>query len=180
MLAARRSTYNVRREDAMTEQKDRGWYAGSPHPRGSEDPGLRAGQAGKLMAVYSGKGQVQRVRVGFCHDLRWADWIFPLHRTWAPFSSKGPTRSELMRRSSESGTASRRGGFYLHGGNLWPTGSSGRTSCLGATYRCAAGIGVQVQIRKEDRVAIAFFGEGASQPGGRPRVDDFAGCTKLP
>ena len=51
---------------------------------------------GKRMGgVYSGKGQ-EAVTVGFCHDLRWDDWSFPLHRDMGAYLVKGADPKRLM------------------------------------------------------------------------------------
>ncbi|HEX7519754.1 MAG TPA: thiamine pyrophosphate-dependent enzyme, partial [Candidatus Deferrimicrobium sp.] len=117
----------------MTEQKDRELYRWLRLIREFEDRVSALDKQGKLMGgVYSGKGQ-EAVTVGFCHDLRWDDWIFPLHRDLGAFLVKGADPKRLMAQ-----IFGKRDGFakgkdsYLHGGDL-SNGIFGSTSCLGAT-----------------------------------------------
>ena len=80
----------------MTEQKDRELYRWLRLIREFEDRVSALDKQGKLMGgVYSGKGQ-EAVTVGFCHDLRWDDWVFPLHRDLGAFLVKGADPKRLM------------------------------------------------------------------------------------
>ena len=164
----------------MTEQKDRELYRWLRLIREFEDRISALDKQGKLMGgVYSGKGQ-EAVTVGFCHDLRWDDWIFPLHRDLGAYLVKGADPKRLMAQ-----IFGKRDGFakgkdsYLHGGDL-SNGIFGSTSMLAATLPVAAGMAYKFKIRKEDRVAIAFFGEGASSRGDVHEAMNFAGVHKLP
>jgi pyruvate dehydrogenase E1 component alpha subunit len=51
---------------------------------------------------------------------------------------------------------------------------------LGSTLPVAVGTAYKFKIRQEDRVAIAFFGEGASSRGDVHEAMNFAGIYKLP
>ena len=164
----------------MTEQKDRELYRWLRLIREFEDRISALDKQGKLAGgVYSGKGQ-EAVTVGFCHDLRRDDWIFPLHRDLGAFLVKGADPKRLMAQ-----IFGRRDGFakgkdsYLHGGDL-SNGIFGATSMLAATLPVAAGMAYKFKIRKEDSVAIAFFGEGASSRGDVHEAMNFAGVHKLP
>jgi TPP-dependent pyruvate/acetoin dehydrogenase alpha subunit len=141
----------------MTEQKDRELYRWLRLIREFEDRVSALDKQGKLMGgVYSGKGQ-EAVTVGFCHDLRWDDWIFPLHRDLGAYLVKGADPKRLMAQ-----IFGKRDGFakgkdsYLHGGDL-SNGIFGATSMLAATLPVAAGVAYKFKIRKEDRVAINFY-----------------------
>ncbi|HBG72853.1 MAG TPA: pyruvate dehydrogenase, partial [Deltaproteobacteria bacterium] len=107
-------------------------------------------------------------------------WIFPLHRDLGAFLVKGADPKRLMAQ-----IFGKRDGFakgkdsYLHGGDL-ANGIFGGTSMLGATLPVAAGMAYKFKIRKEDRVAIAFFGEGASSRGDAHEAMNFAGVHRLP
>ena len=80
----------------MTEQKDRELYRWLRLIREFEGRISALDKQGKLMGgVYSGKGQ-EAVTVGFCHDLRWDDWIFPLHRDLGAYLVKGADPKRLL------------------------------------------------------------------------------------
>src|SRR4030042_759329 len=122
----------------------------------------------------------EAVVVGVCHDLRPDDWIFPLHRDLGAFLVKGADPNRLMAQ-----IFGRRDGFskgkdsFLHGGDFSRC-IFGSTSMLGAPLPVAVGTAYKFKIGKEDRVAIAFFGEGASSRGDVHEAMNFAGIYKLP
>jgi TPP-dependent pyruvate/acetoin dehydrogenase alpha subunit len=68
---------------------------------------------------------------------------------------------------------------FLHAGDL-EHGIFGATSMLGSTLPVAVGAALKFQIKKEDNVAVAFFGEGASSRGDVHEAMNFAGVRKLP
>ncbi|MGZ8473784.1 MAG: thiamine pyrophosphate-dependent dehydrogenase E1 component subunit alpha, partial [Candidatus Deferrimicrobiaceae bacterium] len=164
----------------MTEQKERELYFWLRLIREFEGRVSALDKQGKIQGgVYSGKGQ-EAVVVGVCHDLRPDDWIFPLHRDLGAFLVKGADPNRLMAQ-----LFGRRDGFskgkdsFLHGGDFSRC-IFGSTSMLGSTLPVAAGTAYKFKIGKEDRVAIAFFGEGASSRGDVHEAMNFAGIYKLP
>ena len=164
----------------MTEQKERELYYWLRLVREFEDRISMLDKQGKIQGgVYSGKGQ-EAVTVGVCHDLRPDDWIFPLHRDMGAFLVKGADPNRLMAQ-----VFGRRDGFskgkdsFLHGGDFSRC-IFGSTSMLGSTLPVAVGTAYKFKIRKEDRVAVAFFGEGASSRGDVHEAMNFAGIHRLP
>jgi TPP-dependent pyruvate/acetoin dehydrogenase alpha subunit len=164
----------------MTEQKDRELYYWLRLIREFEGRISALDKQGRLAGgVYSGKGQ-EAVTVGFCSELRRDDWVFPLHRDLGAFLVKGCDPKLLMAQIFGKRAGFSRGkDSYLHGGDL-ANGIFGATSMLGATLPVAAGMAFKFKIRKEDRVAVAFFGEGASSRGDVHEAMNFAGVHKLP
>ena len=118
--------------------------------------------------------------VGACHDLRPDDWIFPLHRDLGAFLVKGADPNRLMAQ-----VFGKRDGFskgkdsFLHGGDFSRC-IFGSTSMLGSTLPVAAGTAYKFRFKREDRVAIAFFGDGASSRGDVHEAMNFAAVYKLP
>jgi len=164
----------------MTERKERELYFWLRLIREFEDRVSSLDKQGKIHGgVYSGKGQ-EAVVVGVCHALRADDWIFPLHRDLGSFLVKGADPNRLMAQ-----IFGRRDGFskgkdsFLHGGDF-SHGIFGATSMLGSTLPVAVGTAYKFRIRREDRVAVAFFGEGASSRGDVHEAMNFAGIYKLP
>lgn len=164
----------------MTEQKERELYFWLRLIREFEDRVSTLDRQGKIQGgVYSGKGQ-EAVVVGVCHALRSDDWIFPLHRDLGAFLVKGADPNRLMAQ-----IFGRRDGFskgkdsFLHGGDF-SNCIFGATSMLASTLPVAAGTAYKFKIKQEDRVAIAFFGEGASSRGDVHEAMNFAGIYKLP
>lgn len=164
----------------MTEQKERELYFWLRLVREFEDRISALDKQGKIQGgVYSGKGQ-EAVTVGVCHDLRADDWIFPLHRDMGAFLVKGADPNRLMAQvfGKRDGFAKGKDSF-LHGGDFSRC-IFGATSMLGSTLPVAVGTAYKFKIRKEDRVAVAFFGEGASSRGDVHEAMNFAGIHKLP
>ena len=164
----------------MTEQKERELYFWLRLIREFEDRVSTLDRQGKIQGgVYSGKGQ-EAVVVGVCHALRPDDWIFPLHRDLGAFLVKGADPNRLMAQ-----IFGRRDGFskgkdsFLHGGDF-SNCIFGATSMLGSTLPVAAGTAYKFRFKQEDRVAIAFFGDGASSRGDVHEAMNFAGIYKLP
>lgn len=164
----------------MTEQKERELYFWLRLIREFEDRISALDKQGKIQGgIYSGKGQ-EAVVVGTCAELRPDDWIFPLHRDLGAFLVKGADPKRLMAQ-----IFGKRDGFskgkdsFLHGGDL-SHGIFGGTSMLGSTLPVAVGTAYKFRIRKEDRVAVAYFGEGTSSRGDVHEAMNFAGIYKLP
>ncbi|MDM7917105.1 MAG: thiamine pyrophosphate-dependent enzyme, partial [Candidatus Eisenbacteria bacterium] len=129
--------------------------------------------------VYSGVGQ-EAVVVGACQHLRGDDLVFPLHRDMGVFLSRGVDPSHLMaqilgRREGLSGGRD----SFLHTGDL-RKGVIGATSMLGATLPVATGSALGFRTLGQDRVAVAFFGEGSTSRGDFHEALNFAGIHKLP
>jgi TPP-dependent pyruvate/acetoin dehydrogenase alpha subunit len=164
----------------MTEKKERELYFWLRLIREFEDRISALDKQGRIQGgVYSGKGQ-EAVVVGACHDLRPDDWIFPLHRDLGAFLVKGADPNRLMAQ-----VFGKRDGFskgkdsFLHGGDFSRC-IFGSTSMLGSTLPVAAGTAYKFRFKREDRVAIAFFGDGASSRGDVHEAMNFAAVYKLP
>ena len=129
--------------------------------------------------VYSGVGQ-EAVVVGACQLLQSGDMVFPLHRDLGVFLMRGISPSLLMaqilgRRDGLSGGRD----SFLHTGDI-TKGVIGATSMLGATLPVATGAALGYKIRGEQKVAVAFFGEGSTSRGDFHEALNFAGIHKLP
>jgi pyruvate dehydrogenase E1 component alpha subunit len=164
----------------MTEQQERELYFRMVLVREFEGRVAALDKQGRLAGgVYSGRGQ-EAVTVGVCQALRPDDWVFPLHRDLGAFLVKGADPNRLMAQ-----IFGRRDGFskgkdsYLHGGDL-SHGIFGATSMLASTLPVAAGMAYRFRMKNEDRLAVAFFGEGASSRGDTHEAMNFAGVHKLP
>jgi pyruvate dehydrogenase E1 component alpha subunit len=164
----------------MTEQQERELYYVMVLVREFEERVSVLDKQGRLSGgVYSGRGQ-EAATVGVCQGLRADDWVFPLHRDLGAFLAKGADPNRLMAQ-----IFGRRDGFskgkdsYLHGGDFSHC-IFGATSMLGSTLPVATGMAYGFRLRNEDRVAVAFFGEGASSRGDVHEAMNFAGVHRLP
>ncbi|HEY3347196.1 MAG TPA: thiamine pyrophosphate-dependent dehydrogenase E1 component subunit alpha [Nitrospirota bacterium] len=129
--------------------------------------------------VYSGLGQEALV-VGCVYGLQKEDFIFPLHRDLGAFLVKGIDPKLLMAQilGKKTGISGGRDSF-LHAGDL-DLGIFGSTSMLASSLPVACGVALKFKMKRERRVAVAFFGEGASSRGDFHEALNFAGVQKLP
>jgi TPP-dependent pyruvate/acetoin dehydrogenase alpha subunit len=129
--------------------------------------------------VYSGLGQ-EAVVVGCVYGLQKEDFIFPLHRDLGAFLVKGIDPKLLMAQilGKKTGISGGRDSF-LHAGDL-DLGIFGATSMLASSLPVACGVALKFKMKRERRVAVAFFGEGASSRGDFHEALNFAGVQKLP
>ncbi|MGO9062974.1 MAG: thiamine pyrophosphate-dependent dehydrogenase E1 component subunit alpha [Candidatus Binataceae bacterium] len=148
--------------------------------RGFEDRASRLHRQNKVLGgVYSGAGQEGLV-AGICAPLQEGDVVLPLHRDLGVFLMRGIDPGVLMAQLMGKDTGLSRGkDSFLHGGDL-SRGVFGSTSMLGSSLPVAVGAALKFQIKKENNIAVAFFGEGASSRGDVHEAMNFAGVRKLP
>ncbi len=122
----------------------------------------------------------EAVGVAGCMALRANDYVCTTHRGHHVYVGKGmdPRRivAEIMGR--ETGYCRGRGGHMLLGDAS--TGMIGGNAIVGAGIPAAAGMALSIQVMKEDRVAMAVFGDGAAQTGIAHEAMNMAGLWKLP
>src|SRR5689334_23148631 len=122
----------------------------------------------------------EAIAVGVCAHLRTADAIFSTHRRHGHALAKGvPTEqliAELFGRAS--GCSHGRGGsMHLFAPEVGLMGTSG---IVGPSILQAAGAGYSFKLLKNDNVAVAFFGDGASNNGAFHEGLNLASIWKLP
>ncbi|MGI1661026.1 thiamine pyrophosphate-dependent dehydrogenase E1 component subunit alpha [Palleronia sp. KMU-117] len=122
----------------------------------------------------------EAVGVAACMALGTRDYVCTTHRGHHVYLGKGmdPRRviAEIMGR--ETGYCRGRGGHMLLGDAA--TGMLGGNAIVGAGLPAAAGMALSIQVRGEDRVAMAVFGDGAAQTGIAHEAMNMAGLWKLP
>jgi TPP-dependent pyruvate/acetoin dehydrogenase alpha subunit len=129
--------------------------------------------------VYSGAGQ-EAIVAGICASLRDGDFVAPLHRDLGVFLVRGVDAGRLMAQLMGKETGLSRGkDSFLHGGDL-EHGIFGSTSMLGSSLPIAVGAALKFRMKRENNIAVAFFGEGASSRGDVHEAMNFAGVHKLP
>ncbi len=129
--------------------------------------------------VYSGAGQ-EAICTGICAPLKPDDFVAPLHRDIGVFLMRGVDPRALMAQLMGKETGLSRGkDSFLHGGDL-EHGIFGSTSMLGSSLPVAVGAALKFRMKREDRVAVAFFGEGSTSRGDVHEAMNFAGIHKLP
>lgn len=127
--------------------------------------------------LYTGQ---EAVAAGVCAALKDKDYVFGNHRSHGHYLAKGGGLKELVSEiyCRESGCARGRGGsMHL----IDPEkGMLGSAPIVCGTVSLALGAALASSIRGEDRVSVAFFGDGATGEGVLYESMNFAALRKLP
>lgn len=117
---------------------------------------------------------------GACFALRKDDYICPTHRGHGQCLAKGMSPSKMMAELYGKKAGSNMG----RGGSLHLSDSKNGILCgmaiLGAGLPMAAGAAMSAKLSGTDRVALAFFGEGASNEGIVHETMNLAALWMLP
>ncbi len=122
----------------------------------------------------------EAVATGVCAHLRRDDAIFSTHRGHGHALAKGTPVGELIAElfGRESGCSRGRGGsMHLFAPEIGMMGTSG---IVGPCILQAAGAGYGFKLMRTDRVAVAFFGDGAVNNGAFHEGLNLASIWKLP
>lgn len=127
--------------------------------------------------LYSGE---EAIATGVCAALNKKDYVFGNHRSHGHYLAKGGSMDALIAEiyGKKSGCSKGRGGsMHL----IDPEhGVMGVAPIVGGTISLAAGAALASQIRKDKRITITFFGDGATGEGVLYEILSFAGLRKLP
>lgn len=120
------------------------------------------------------------IAAGVCAALKIDDYIFGTHRSHGHYLAKGGDLKALMAEmyGKADGCSKGRGGsMHL----LAPSvGLMGTVPIVGATVSLAAGAALACKLRKDRRVSVAFFGDGAMEEGTFHESMNLAAVYKLP
>src|SRR5438874_8154134 len=122
----------------------------------------------------------EAVATGVCAHLRPDDAVFSTHRGHGHALAKGLPPRELIAElfGRATGCSRGRGGsMHLFSPEIGMMGTSG---IVGPCILQAAGAGYSFKLLKTDRVAVAFFGDGAVNNGAFHEGLNLAGIWKLP
>jgi 2-oxoisovalerate dehydrogenase E1 component len=122
----------------------------------------------------------EAIAVGVCAHLRPDDVVFSTHRGHGHALAKGLPPRQLIAElyGRETGCSRGRGGsMHLFAPEIGLMGTSG---IVGPCILQAAGAGYSFRLLKADRVAVAFFGDGAVNNGAFHEGLNLAGIWKLP
>ena len=127
--------------------------------------------------LYSGE---EAIAAGICAPLKKTDYIFGNHRSHGHFLAKGGSMNELTAEiyCKETGCSRGRGGsMHLIDPDV---GMLGSAPIVAGTISLALGAALAASIRKDNRVAVCFFGDGATGEGVLYESLNFAALKKLP
>lgn len=127
--------------------------------------------------LYSGQ---EAVAAGICASLNKDDYVFGNHRSHGHYLAKGGSMSEMVAEifGCETGCCRGRGGsMHL----IAPEqGVLGVAPIVAGTISLAMGAALTSFIRQDGRVAVSFFGDGATGEGVLYECLNFAALKKLP
>jgi len=127
--------------------------------------------------LYSGE---EAVAAGLCVSLTDDDYLFGNHRSHGHFLAKGGSMQEMMAEifCRETGCSLGRGGsMHLIAPEV---GMMGSAPIVAGTISLALGAALAASIRKEKRIAVTLFGDGAAGEGVLYESMNFASLKKLP
>jgi acetoin:2,6-dichlorophenolindophenol oxidoreductase subunit alpha len=118
--------------------------------------------------------------VGSCLALEKDDYILPTHRGHGQSLAKGSDINTMLAEiaGKEDGLCKGRVGsmhFFDKANN-----NLGCQGILGAQFPIAIGVGLSIKLRKENKIAVCFFGDGTSNQGTFYEGLNFADIWDLP
>ena len=148
-------------------------------PRMIEEKMLVLLRQGKISKWFSGIGQ-EAISVGVTAALAQDEWIMPLHRNLGVFTGRHMPLSKLFMQwqgNKEGYSKGRERSFHF--------GSKehhicGMISHLGPQLAIADGVALAHKLRKEDKVAVAFSGDGGTSEGDFHEALNTAAVWDLP
>jgi len=148
-------------------------------PRVIEEKMLLLIRQGRLSKWFSGFGQ-EAIAVGTTYALKPDDYILPMHRNLGVWTTRGlPLERLFCQLMGKEGGYTRGRDRTFHFG-IMEKNIVGMISQLGAMLPVANGLGLASRLDGEDRIAVAFIGEGATREGDFHEALNLASVWKLP
>jgi 2-oxoisovalerate dehydrogenase E1 component len=169
---------NFDRKDLSNEQLT-GFYRHLLWPRMIEEKMLLLLRQGRISKWFSGIGQ-EAIAVGSTLALREDEWIMPLHRNLGVFTTRGMPLNKLFMQwqGSKDGYSKGRERSF-HFGNR-EHHICGMISHLGPQLAIADGAALAHKLKKENKVSLAFTGEGGTSEGDFHEALNVAAVWDLP
>jgi 2-oxoisovalerate dehydrogenase E1 component len=148
-------------------------------PRLIEEKMLLLLRQGKISKWFSGIGQ-EAIAVGATLALREDEWIMPLHRNLGVFTSRKMPLSKLFMQwqGSKNGYSKARERSFHFGSKQHHI--CGMISHLGPQLAIADGVALAHKLRKENKVSLAFSGDGGTSEGDFHEALNVAAVWDLP
>jgi len=127
--------------------------------------------------LYSGQ---EAIATGVCFALSDRDYVFSSHRSHGHYLAKGGSIKELIAEiyGKEAGCSRGRGGsMHIIAPEI---GMLGSAPIVAGTIPLALGAALASKIRKEKKVTVSFFGDGAAGEGVLYESLNFAALRRLP
>ncbi len=163
----------------LSNQDLRSLYKALLVPRMIEEKMLVLLRQGKISKWFSGIGQ-EAIAVGATLALEKDEWIMPLHRNLGVFTSRQMPLSKLFMQwqgNKEGYSKGRERSFHF--------GSKehhicGMISHLGPQLAIADGVALAYKLRKENKISLAFTGDGGTSEGDFHEALNVAAVWDLP
>lgn len=138
---------------------------------------IKTGQVGGFM--HPGVGQ-EALQVAAIETLRPNDYLLYAHRGVAYWVARGiPIEKVLCDLAGKEGGTNRGKGGVMR--VVYPQlGVLGESGTLGGCFPIAAGAGLSIMVKGEDKVVLCFFGDGTSNRGTFHESMNFCAVKKLP
>jgi 2-oxoisovalerate dehydrogenase E1 component len=148
-------------------------------PRMIEEKMLLLLRQGKISKWFSGIGQ-EAISVGCTLALQPDEWIMPLHRNLGVFTSRQMPLHKLFMQwqgNKEGYSKGRERSFHF---GSKPHYICGMISHLGPQLAIADGVALAYKLRKENKVSLAFSGDGGTSEGDFHEALNVAAVWDLP
>ncbi|MCK4830222.1 thiamine pyrophosphate-dependent dehydrogenase E1 component subunit alpha, partial [bacterium] len=122
----------------------------------------------------------EAIAVGVSSALKKEDYVFSTHRSHGHYLAKGGDLNAMMAElfGKKSGCSGGRGGsMHLVQPEI---GILGTTSIVGGCLPLAVGAGLASMMRRDGRVSVVYFGDGAMDEGSFYESINIASVMKLP
>jgi 2-oxoisovalerate dehydrogenase E1 component len=148
-------------------------------PRLIEDKMLVLLRQGKISKWFSGIGQ-EAIAVGCTYALEEDEWIMPLHRNLGMFTSRNMPLHKLFMQwqGNKDGYSKGRERSFHFGSREHHV--CGMISHLGPQLAIADGVALAYKLKKENKVSLAFTGEGGTSEGDFHEALNVAAVWGLP
>lgn len=148
-------------------------------PRLIEEKMLVLLRQGKISKWFSGIGQ-EAIAVGATMALQQDEWIMPLHRNLGVFTSRNMPLHKLVKQwqGAQDGYSKARERSFHFGSRAHHI--CGMISHLGPQLAIADGVALACKLKKENRVSLAFTGEGGTSEGDFHEALNVAAVWDLP
>jgi len=148
-------------------------------PRMIEEKMLLLLRQGKISKWFSGIGQ-EAISVGVTYALRPNEWIMPLHRNLGVFTGRNMPLHKLRQQwqGAEDGYSKGRERSFHFGSKEHYI--CGMISHLGPQLSVADGAALAYRLKEEEKVAVAFTGEGGTSEGEFHEALNLAAVWDLP
>ncbi len=154
-------------------------YKGLLRPRMIEEKMLVLLRQGKISKWFSGIGQ-EAISVGATMALQPDEWIMPLHRNLGVFTGRNMPLSKLFMQwqgNKDGYSKGRERSFHFGSKEHY---ICGMISHLGPQLAIADGVALAYKLKKEQKVSLAFTGEGGTSEGDFHEALNTAAVWNLP